>query len=410
MKKASAFVLSLSILILVLLGSCSNSVEDMISGYNSGFKPASTTYTTETTSDESDVVYEPGDDQFYAEDMLYPSYVISQNSTLNLAGPKNCSRYTWSMYDPDDETDTELKITLMNGYTTTTRKYVLYVPASGLYASKTFKLRLSVLGNDGHLYTDTCGISVYKDYYFSESSNRSVVSESDSSSGISRMILPDAYSVSDENLYYYLYAKSSVTGKIYGPDRINVTKDTSDASGKTGSIFVDLPKSNYYMTLYCTKGLASNESSTEVIKADSVLIGYATADLRYNQDVSFYMTSKDLTRAGYFQIKVYTDGWSLNDTDYPEYTVSAEVVNTDGTSVDVGYTTELTNSNLTANTAPANPNLNFTIAPGTYTLKISFSNGTKTFSWSDNIVIISGNTTEATIGLPLIIFDDSGGG
>jgi hypothetical protein len=64
--------------------SCNTSIDDMLTQYNSGFVPVSYTYTTDENSAEVPV-YEPGDDGFYAEDMLYPTYVISQNSTLNLA-------------------------------------------------------------------------------------------------------------------------------------------------------------------------------------------------------------------------------------------------------------------------------------------------------------------------------------
>ena len=415
-KSAAWLALSFIFLSAVTSFSCNNSIDDMLGEYNGQFTPVTLTYaSTEESDTTSDEVYEPGDDKFYAEDMLYPSYVISQNSTLNLAGPRNCSSYRWTMTDPDDEKEQELSITLMNGYTKTTRKYVLYVPQSGLYASKTFKLKLTVLGNDGHVYTDTCGISVYKDYYFSESSNRSIISRSvtsETSTLSSRMIVPESYTVSDTDLHYYLYAKSAITGAIFGPNKISVTEDEDDPN--KGTILVDLPKSSYNLTLYCTKGIPENEASTEVIKAASVLIGYASADTRYNQSVVFYMQGDELTRAGYASLKVYTDEWSLSDAEYSTYSVSAEVLNSDGTTADIGYTTALSDSNLTANTAPANPNLVFTAEPGTYLLKISFSDSTQTFSWSDSIVINPGSTTTATIGLPLIIYevipDDGGGG
>lgn len=409
MKKSVTW-LSLSFIFLILILSCNTSIDDMLTQYNSGFVPVSYTYTTDENSAEVPV-YEPGDAGFYAEDMLYPTYVISQNSTLNLAGPRNCSRYTWTMTDPDDEKDIELPITLMNGYTKTGRKYVLYVPLSGLYASKTFKLKLTVLGNDGHLYTDTCGISVYKDYYFNESANRSIVLSdltNDSSEFSSRMILPDSYSISDSDLHYYLYAKSAVTGAIFGPNKVSVTADGENP--QRGSVLVDLPKSNYYLTLFCTKGIPENEASTEVIKASSVLIGYASADTRYNQDVVFYMEGDELTRAGYASLKIYTDGWSLSATEYSTFSVSAEILNSDESAADIGYTTNLSNSNLTANSIPSLANLIFTAAPNTYLLKICFSDGARTFTWSDLIVINPGSTTEATVGLPLIIFSDEGGG
>lgn len=401
-------VVAIFSIFLVALCSCGNSVQDMVDQYNEGFVQVTTTYTQESEVD--DTVYQPGDDKFNPSDMLYAIYNISQNSTLNLAAPGNCSWYEWVMTDPDDTTNTELNIKLMDGYSRSTKKYVLYVPQSGLYASKTFKLRLTVLGNDGNLYSDTCGIAVYKDYYFSYASSRSAVetgSLTSNSGSSARMILPDSWSLSDSSLKYYLCARNAVTDETLAPIELEIEDDSLGASGKTGSVYLDLPKSDYYLSLYCTKGEPSDISSEEIIKASAVLSGYANADIRYNQSVVFYMASENLDGAGFAALKIFTDGWSLSDADYDGYAVSAEITETDGSEKSCNYYVELDNSNIAANSAPSNYNFRIGIESGTYLLNIRFSNGETTYSWYDSIVILAGKTTEATIGVPPII---EGGG
>ena len=422
MKKPSAFVLILSFLLLVLLPACNNSVEDMLDDYNGGFKKGVSTYSIEP-SVKSNELPQPGDLEFKEDDMLYPIYRISQNSTLNLAAPGNCSSYRWTMTDPEDDYQVELRIKLMEGSSINSKRYVLYVPQSGLYASKTFKLTLTVHGNDGYDYTDVCGVAVYKDYYFSSNSSRSIESETASlniqteSMVPARMILPESYSVEDSGLEYYLYARNEVTEEIIGPKRISVAPDELDVSGKSGSLLIELPPSDYYLGLYCCKAGEVDSSSIELLKASALLAGYANADLRYNKEVVFCMTSKDITYPGKASLKIFTDGWNLTDSAYSGYTVSAKLLKSNYFSGDISeseaavpcsYLVHLTG--LPANAAPSESNFVALIDAGTYTLKITFSNGTKTFSWTDNIVILAGKTTEATIGLPLLIFNDGGGG
>ena len=412
MKRASAFVLIFSFLFCLCTASCNNSVDDMLDGYNGGFKKGSTSYSTSSEqSEKEDAVHQPGDTDFKADEMLYPTYTVSQNSTLNLAAPANCSSYRWKMTDPDDENEFELKIKLMTGSTITSKKYVLYVPQSGLYAGKTFKLSLTVHGNDGYDYTDVCGISVYKDYYFT-SNSRSIVSnfKSETEASVSRMILPDSYSLSDSNLLYFLYAKNEITDEVYGPTRVYIDQDELDESGKVGSLLIDLPKSDYYLALFCCNSDSASTGSFESLKTSALLSGYANADLRYNNDVVFCMTSKDIISPGIASLKIFTDGWNLTSSDYSDYTASAELLSTSGeTLTTCSYHIPLNNVKLPAS-APVSANFVAGISAGTYMLNITFSNGTKTFSWSDNIVILAGKTTEATIGLPLIIFNDAGGG
>lgn len=385
----------------------------MLNDYNGGFKTGFASYTVDFTN-VNQRVPQPGDLDFKEDDMLYPIYKVSQNATLNLSAPGNCSSYRWTMTDPDEEIEVELRVKLMEGSTISTKRYVLYVPQSGLYASKTFKLKLKVHGNDGYDYTDVCGVAVYKDYYFSSNSSRSLALQEDtntSETGVSvpaRMILPKSYTLSDTGLEYYLYARNEITEEEIGPKKIQIDQDVLDASGKIGNLLINLPQCDYYLGLFCCKAGEAETGTLELLKTSAVLSAYANADLRYQKDVTFCMTSKDLTYPGSASLKIYTDGWNLADSTYLGYTVEAKLLNTDGTdTTGCSYHVPL----LTIpNTVPSTANFVAGIKPGTYTLKITFSNGTKTFSWSDNIVILAGKATEATIGLPLLIFNDGGGG
>ena len=118
------------------------------------------------------------------------------------------------------------------------------------------------------------------------------------------------------------------------------------------------------------------------------------------------MTTESLTTAGHGDLKIYTKGWSLSD--YSGYSVSAEIVNTDGTRAAAGYNTELSDSNLGDNEVPSSVNLSFNIENGTYLLKVHFTNGTDTYTWSDTIVILAGKSTVSSLGVPLVI-DTTGG-
>ena len=142
--------------------SCSNSIDSIISDYNSDFD-------TEVTVKKSTSSLSPGDDGFCADDMLKETYFVSSTATLNLYAPKNCASYKWKLLQIEQVTELNLtysveravSYSLSNGSTEASRAFILYIPTSGLERG-TYKLTLTVTDKEGDEYSDNCRIVVYQ--------------------------------------------------------------------------------------------------------------------------------------------------------------------------------------------------------------------------------------------------------
>ncbi|MBQ9280894.1 MAG: hypothetical protein IJ207_01670, partial [Treponema sp.] len=165
MKKASAFVLISSFLLLVLASACNTSVDDMLDDYNDGFNLG---YTTVSDKDESDYDLEPDDSGYDQTRLLFDEYYVYDIGTLELFGPKSCRNFKWTLTDPAGEDTLEpITVTYYDGSTSDikrTRDYMVYMPESGLETGHTYKLTLTVTGKKGGIYTDSCLIYVVKFY------------------------------------------------------------------------------------------------------------------------------------------------------------------------------------------------------------------------------------------------------
>ena len=165
MKKPSAFVLILSFLLLVLLPTCNNSVDDMLENYNGGFKKG---YVTVGDNDESEYTLEPDDSGYDQNRLLFEEYTVYDIGTLNLAAPQSCTNFNWFITDPDgDDSLEQLTVTYYDGTTSavkSTREYVVYMPDSGLESEHTYKLTLTVTGKNGGVYTDSALLYIVKFY------------------------------------------------------------------------------------------------------------------------------------------------------------------------------------------------------------------------------------------------------
>ena len=159
MKRASAFVLSISFLVLLLASACSNSVDDMLEGYNGGFN---TGYVTVSNTDESEELLEPGDEGFSQRKLLFDSYTVYDVGTLNIAAPSSCKSFSWILTDPSIKNgDNVVKVTFFDGVSATERKtkeYVVYMPDTKLEIGHTYYLTLTVIGKDGKTYSDLAQI------------------------------------------------------------------------------------------------------------------------------------------------------------------------------------------------------------------------------------------------------------
>ncbi len=143
-----------------LFASCSDSIDSILSDYNSDFG-------TEVKLKNSTSDLSPGDEGFCEEDMLKAVYYVSTKETLNLFAPKNCASYKWNLLEVKTvETiysvwtvEKAVSYNLSNGSSDTSRAFMLYVPDSGLEKG-TYKLTLTVTDKEGKEYSDTTSIVV----------------------------------------------------------------------------------------------------------------------------------------------------------------------------------------------------------------------------------------------------------
>lgn len=142
------------------VASCSHNYNTLIDEYNKAFQMLQS----------SRNVPQPGDPDFKERDMLLEKYAVSENATLNLAAPYNCSEYTWTINEviqtnnimnPIYSEKQVNNVQLSNGTTLNTREFVCYIPMSNLVVD-TYKLYLEVVGNDGITYKDSCLLVIHR--------------------------------------------------------------------------------------------------------------------------------------------------------------------------------------------------------------------------------------------------------
>lgn len=177
MKKLR-FVVTLLLLLLVI--GCSNSIQTMLDDYNSNFS-----VTHDIVSDDSP---SPGEDGFDESEMLYDIYYVSDVNVLNLAAPKNCDTYIWTVRDPEkkyDETNPRdgLRVYMFDEGSMESRMFVTYIKEAvsppleqdslgvkydALEVGKTYQITLTVTkkGVGKGTFTDTAALVVYKNYNF----------------------------------------------------------------------------------------------------------------------------------------------------------------------------------------------------------------------------------------------------
>lgn len=250
-------------------------------------------------------------------------------------------------------------------------------------------------------------------------------SKSDSSS---RTIIPEAQEI--DNLWFYLCSKNNTAGATAwsAPVVVDVKgKEVDDGNGGTttlsreGEVIINLAKADYDFELFAViRGAGETEapaqSSEGTLKQAAVLVGYANADIRNDDTVNFYLTAEGLTKSGGVALSLFTDGWDI--ADFPDYSAIVLMSYTKATTVGTDTYTEGTTvagtqvpadaSNPTdaialPNAAPATANYSKTVQPGTYNFEVRFTNNTKSYTWSDRIIVLPGQTTEQEIGIPLVI-------
>lgn len=254
--------------------------------------------------------------------------------------------------------------------------------------------------------TETSSVAEQGTLSIEITSASSLIDFSDSNS---RTILPDAHNVNSFKFYLSYQDLIGSPSAWSTPVEVDVTPiDSTNTSEKKGIVAVNLAKSNYNLHLFAIKTAEDSETAhatDEALFENACLMGTAAADLRYNNAVSFYLTSDGLTKKGSVALKLYAAGWELDPADYE---ISAHLLYTktvnDKKEGDEFADTLIENITL-GSTAPdsANYSLDATVAPGTYDFVLSFVKDGITFEWNDRIIILPGQTTARTIGIPQVV-------
>lgn len=143
------FIIS-ALMCITLLGGCNLSFDTMLDSYNEQFLAV----------EEEKRIPIPGDTDFVPEQMLKEKYIVADNATLNLAGPKGATSYLWQIYSLED--NSEISYFKAKG-TTTSINFVIYIANSPLKAGKAYKLTLTVGDGFGRKYSDTTKLIIYSD-------------------------------------------------------------------------------------------------------------------------------------------------------------------------------------------------------------------------------------------------------
>ena len=149
-----------------LLCACSNTIDSMIEDYNGHFVVE--------TADEVHALG-PGDEGWTPSMMLYDEYFLYDDGMLILAAPEGSTNITWTFTDPNDKynvvnvviragIDSNGNIVYYRGTEYHGETLIMYVPETGLEASKTYQLQLTIKDKGGSEYTDKCGIVIYQRY------------------------------------------------------------------------------------------------------------------------------------------------------------------------------------------------------------------------------------------------------
>lgn len=218
-----------------------------------------------------------------------------------------------------------------------------------------------------------------------------------------RTILPDAFSLTDDTLHFYLYGEATngqKTGKGDGKELIEI-ENIDDA---TGAFTMDLKPYNWALTLFVsTEGGQVENNFAEAFKK-ALLVARAHVDLTsYSSAAKFYLTSVGLTGNGTVKGDVTLDGWTLPD----------------GSTIQAGLYNLVSGEALSGKLYPAAPasasafgagpiafggESGASVPAGIYdfAVTITLANGKK-FIYSDALVVVPGKTTDCTVAVPPII-------
>lgn len=235
-----------------------------------------------------------------------------------------------------------------------------------------------------------------------------------------RTILPSAIDGTASGSVFYIWGTNTITNETFGPEEI--TFDATDgSSGTKGTVKKLFSRSAYELNLAYVSPANKTKLGTEIPAGSTnpnsdLVIKYASltantdVDLRYNEKVYFYLTpnTDGTAQSGSLSLTVKALGWEPTETQYAGYKMATELQNKkDGSKVtgsDTILTGDIGPDSIVLPTAPTVPNYVLNSVPaGTYEFVVSFTKNGKTYTTSEDVIILANEPTTGTFDVLDII-------
>lgn len=225
---------------------------------------------------------------------------------------------------------------------------------------------------------------------------------------VARTIAPEAI---DGSLggKFYIWGTNTISEAVFGPEEIDFTA-TAGTNGKKGTVTKLFERSSYelYLAFVLDDSMPDDATANvDNIKQYAALMANTDVDLRYNEKVYFYLTpNKDSNLGGKVSLKVYADGWT--PADFSDYTMKIGLYSLDDLETSIADVTSMNgalSATLPPTTIPTSANwvTPTTVPAGTYEFRVDFVKGNKTYSASEDIIVLANQTTEGEFPIPDII-------
>ncbi|MCQ2613926.1 MAG: hypothetical protein MJ183_10035 [Treponemataceae bacterium] len=244
----------------------------------------------------------------------------------------------------------------------------------------------------------------------------------------SRTLLPSMFK--DNELALFIAGKGN-SGKTLNCTKIKNYVTNPSGSNTSGSFTVELEPDVWELDLYATPlsgehaVTAAEESNISAVGAKAVLVGHGKLDFTKTAgSVSFILATTGLQTNGYIDFFVALDGWTIPDAIVG---IDAAVYDLETNQIVEKYTTagnpDIKQTNLALKTethemkeldpskssdTTAVPAVKFGdrskgVLPGTYSFVVTFAFTNGSYSASDDIIVLPGQTTNQTFWIPSLI-------
>ena len=233
-----------------------------------------------------------------------------------------------------------------------------------------------------------------------------------------RTILPSAIDGTAAGSVFYIWGTNTITNETFGPEEITFD-ETDGSSGTKGTVKKLFSRSAYELNLAYVSAAnktkldgekpqgSTNPNSNLVIKYAS-LTANTDVDLRYNEKVYFYLTpnTDGSAQPGSLTLTVKALGWDPKNAQFAGYTMTTELQNIKDSSVVADSNTILTGSIGSESSVLTTDGSEYkidSVPSGTYEFVVSFSKNGKTYTTSEDVIILANEPTTGTFDVLDII-------